>query len=76
MFGEGEISICVPAGGGDDDDGSSAAFEGRLDGSDGRDLCGVGAQRGQATQLFKQLLMKDGRLSLTAYLKHTVRQWS
>lgn len=61
-------TVCSPATGGEDDDGAGAAFEGRLHGADGGDLRGVGGEGGEPAQLFKQLLVEDGSLGLSADL--------
>lgn len=59
----------TPAAGGEDYDGAGAAFEGGLHSSDGGDLCGVGGEGSEASQLLEQLLVEDGCLGLPADLR-------
>lgn len=56
-------------GGGEDYDGPSTTFKGRFYSSDGGDLCGVRRKGSEATQLLKQLLVKNGCLCLPADLR-------
>lgn len=63
------LVVYALATGGEDYDGPSAAFEGGLHSSDGCDLCGVGGERSEATQLLKELLVENGRLCLPADLR-------
>lgn len=59
----------TPAAGGQYNDGPRAALERGLYGSDGSDLCGVGRERSEATQLLKKLLVENGCLCLAANLR-------
>lgn len=61
--------IYTPATGGEDYDGPSTTFKGRFYSSDGGDLCGVRRKGSEATQLLKQLLVKNGCLCLPADLR-------
>ena len=56
---------------GDDDDGGGHAGEGGFHGGDGDGVGGVGVHRCLPPQLFKLLVVEDGRLSLSAYLQVT-----
>lgn len=53
---------------GENNNGTSAAFEGRLDGTDSYGLGGVSGQVGVSPQLLEQLSVEGGRLGLSCYL--------
>lgn len=52
----------------ENNDGTSAAFEGRLNGSDSHGLWGVSGQLRVSPQLLEQLSVEGGRLGLSCYL--------
>lgn len=54
---------------GEDNNGPAAALEGRFHSANSSGLSGIAVQGGQATQLLKQLPVKDGGLRLTGDLE-------
>lgn len=64
----GYVSV-LPSSLGQNNDCTSAAFKGRLHGTDGHGLCGVSGEVRVSPQLFEQLPVEGGGLRLSSYLR-------